>query len=363
MILSTGVVTNSGAGGSSSNGVLNYQINSCRLLMNFLTPQPSDLLVPRNVVPYQEFPRYFGLNNAVLPAGTLTGRTIVPGSVNVSFNSLQLNQIPDKLIIYTQPLTYNSNTYCSDHFAPIRNITINFNNQSGLLSTWTRSELYRASRLSGSAQSWFEFSGVCNKDLGCASTIQPDGTVGTAYPGSSISAPTTGSLLVLEFGTDIELPDYYAPGSLGNFNLQFNLTFENYALKEETMKIVAITMNSGVFVTEKGQSSVYTGLLTKQDVLEASSMEPITQGKFRRMVGGSFWDTLKSIGSKVWKGVKSALPIASAIAQQASPLLGQYGAPIAMGLSTANKLVNPQGGAMGYGMSGGRRKVKAMVEQ
>lgn len=361
MRVGDGVVQNTN--GVGENGVLNFQINSCRLLMNFLTPQPSDLLVPRNVVPYQEFPRYFGLNNAVLPAGTLNGRTIVPGSVNVSFNSLQLNQIPDKLIIYTQPLTYNSNTYCSDHFAPIRNITINFNNQSGLLSTWTRSELYRASRLSGSAQSWFEFSGVCNKDVGCASTIQPDGTVGTAFPNSAITAPTSGSLLVLEFGTDIELPDYYAPGSLGNFNLQFNITFENYALKDETMKIVAITMNSGVFVTEKGQSSVYTGLLTKQDVLEASSMEPITQGKFRRMVGGSFWDTLKSIGSKVWKGVKSALPIASAIAQQASPLLGQYGAPIAMGLSTANKLVNPQGGAMGYGMSGGRRKVKAMVEQ
>ena len=82
--------------------------------------------------------------------------------------------------------------------------------------------------------------------------------------------PTTGSLCVLEFGSDIELPDYYAPGSLGNFNLQFNVVFENYSLQAITdYQLVVITMNSGVFVTEKGQSSVYTGILTKQDVLEA----------------------------------------------------------------------------------------------
>ncbi len=352
----------------ATNGVLQtggcvvskFMVNSCRLLMNFLTPQPSDLLVPRNVVPYQEFPRYFAQQTVGLEAATYGGvgspSGIVPATANVSFNSIQLNQIPDKLIIFARNnTTYNTNPLCSDHFCGIEKININFNNQSGLLSTWTVADLYRASRRNGSTQSWYEFSGVAQKDNGVVSAQAPDGTSNagappTTYASTSVNIPTTGAMIVLEFGTDIELPDYYACGSLGNFNLQFDLTCVNYGLKAENMQLMLITMNSGVFVTEKGNSSVYTGLLTKQDVLEASSMSPITSNQFKRMVGGGFWDSIKSIGSKVWRGVKSALPVASQVASAVAPMLGQYGAPIAQGLATANKLVN-SGSGMGYGRS------------
>jgi len=355
-----------GTGASLSTvSIANYQINRCRLLMNYLTPQPSDLLVPRNVVPYQEFPRYFAQLAVSVGAGTQTGTTIIPGVAEASFNSIQLNQIPDKLIIFARPpaSVYNSSTKCTDHFLPIRSMTLNFNNQSGLLSTWTKAQFYQAARRCGSSQSWYEFSGTAQKDSGILSLQGLNGAAqGTAFTNSSLTAPTTGSLCVLEFGTDIELPDYYAPGSLGNFNLQFTATFENYGLSAiNDYQLVVITMNSGVFVTEKGQSSVYTALLTKQDVLEASSMEPITGNAFKRMVGGSFWDSIKSIGSKVWHGIKSALPIASRVASMAAPALGAYGAPIAMGLSAANKLVG--NGMAGAGMAGaamtgaGRKKL------
>lgn len=356
----------------TSTSVQSFQINSCRLLMNYLTPQPSDLLVPRNVVPYQEFPRFFSQSLVAVAAGTQTAggaaasgqaATIIPSSAQTSFNSIQLNQIPDKLIIFARPSVGSmADPRCTDHFLPLRSLTVNFNNQSGLLSTWTKAQLYQASRRNGCSQSWYEWSGIAQKDVGVPTVQSPSGgAAATAFAQGSSDIPTTGSLCVLEFGTDIELPDYYAPGSLGNFNLQFQATFENYSLSAITdYQLVVITMNSGVFVTEKGQSSVYTGILTKQDVLEASSMEPVTGAQFKRMVGGSFWDTIKSIGSKVWRGVKSALPVASSIASLAAPALGPYGAPIAQGLSVANKLAGngAAGAGMGYGAAGaGRRKL------
>jgi len=365
------VVVASGAQRTSTS-VVDLQINSCRLLMNYLTPQPSDLLVPRNVVPYQEFPRFFSQSLVTLDAAAQTGSaglgsTIVPTTNQVSFNSIQLNQIPDKLIIFARPQpSAIATTGCSDHFLPIRGITLNFNNQSGLLSTWTKAQLYSASRKNGVNQSWYEWSGLAQKDNGVLSTQTPAGGAGTAYIAGSITAPTSGSLCVLEFGTDIELPDYYAAGSLGNFNLQFQVTFENYQLNAiNDYQLVVVTMNSGIFLTEKGQSSVYTGILTKQDVLEASSMEPVTHNAFKRMVGGSFWDSIKSIGSKVWRGIKSVLPVASSIASMAAPALGPYGAPIAQGLSVANKLAGNgmSGSALGYGAAGaGRKKVSGYVQ-
>jgi hypothetical protein len=349
----------------TSTVVSSFQINRCRLLMNYLTPQPSDLLVPRNVVPYQEFPRYFAQQVVSVPAATFVGSSsLVPGSASASFNSIQLNQIPDKLIIFARPTNYSTNTGCTDHFLPVRSMTINFNNQSGLLSTWTKSEFYKSSRKNGNNQGWYEWSGSAQKDSGILTQQQLNGVSGGLagqYPEACVNYPTTGSLCVLEFGTDIELPDYFAPGSLGNFNLQFDIVFENYGLSAITdYQLVVITMNSGVFVTEKGQSSVYTGILTKQDVLEASSMEPITGNAFKRMVGGGFWDSIKSIGSKVWRGVKSALPVASQIASAVAPALGQYGAPIAQGLSMANKLAG--NGAAGAGMGYGRRKVDQYIQ-
>ena len=362
-------------------------INSCRLLMNFLTPQPSDLLVPRNVVPYYDIPRYFSGALAVSAGNWNTAAGAIatygtPSSIKFTFNALQLNQIPDKLIIFARPkgmLAYNSNTACSDHFLPIRRINMNFNNQSGLLSTWTQQELYRASRENGCNQSWYEWSGLAQSaKFGIPIRLTQLGVNSSAaainfFPGTpygadqpSITIPTTGSLLVLCFGKDIEIPDYFAPGSAGNFNLQFELECDNYGLGGGDYEVCVLTLNAGIFATEKGNSYIYTGLLTKEDVLQASSMEPITQNDFKRMVGGGFWDSLKTIGSKVWRGVKSALPVASQVANAVAPMLGQYGAPIAQGLSMANKLAGNgmAGAAMGYGMSedagkrvvGGRRR-------
>ena len=115
--------------------------------------------------------------------------------------------------------------------------------------------------------SWDEFSGtVVSAGCGAADTRAQirssfsgvgsdiDGT--TATTGVQYS-PTTGTTLVLNFAECIQLTgEYYAPGSLGSFNLQMTLRVQNnhYDTWDETTghELVIIPMNSGVLVNEGG---------------------------------------------------------------------------------------------------------------
>ena len=142
---------------------------------------------------------------------------------------------------------------------------------------------------------------------------------------------------MLEFGKDIQLTeDYYSAGSLGNFNLQLTIQCYNQFSYEIVPEIVLITMNSGLFVNERGTSSTYTGILTKADVLSASAQEPYFQSSVKRMVGGGFLDSIKSVAGRV-------LP----------HLLKHGKAELAKSDHPMAKMANSALGAMGYGSSGG----------
>lgn len=225
-----------------------YSFNNTKLLFNFLTPHPSDLMPARNVMPYYELPRFITSNLSIIQPSTAVGFPNIT-TTSVSTSSLQLNQIPDKLIIsvrqpfntlqYSATASANALGGAPDSFLCIKGVSINFNNMSGILSAASQQDLYRYSVENGSNQSWQEFSGYANI---------PDGATGT---GKAIAC--SGSLLILQFGKDIQLSeDFYASGSLGNFNLQVNLSVYNQAAYPITPEICLITMNSGLFVNERG---------------------------------------------------------------------------------------------------------------
>ena len=67
-------------------------------------------------------------------------------------------------------------------------------------------------------------------------------------------------------------------------------------------------LNSGVFVNERGTSSTFLSLLTKQDVLGALQQQPYANYEVRRMVGGGFLDNIRS--AMGW--IQSKLPVSGA---------------------------------------------------
>ena len=167
-------------------------------------------------------------------------------------------------------------------------------------------DLYRYSVEAGSNQSWHEFCGQIFDGAGTANSIQATAVlppVNNQSAGTATYTPSVGSVLVLDFARHIQLiEDYYAPGSLGNFQVQFSVNVFNQSSASITPDLVLITVNSGVFVTERGQSSVYTGILTKQDVLDASQQEPYSQMMIKRKVGGSHLDGGKALPKRILPG-------------------------------------------------------------
>lgn len=268
------------------------------LLFTFLTPHPSDLMPARNICPYYELPRFINGGQSTCAAATAPNGALAPVAYSLKFNNLQLNQIPDKLILFARVKSSAAKGWgLADVALPIRSISINFNNNSGILASCTTQQLWEMSKNNGCNTTWPEFLGY-----GTSVNNNGDGLLVN-------SVPLSGSYLVLEFGKDIQLTeDFYAAGSLGNFNLQCDVTATNntlYTIGEGDVELVCITMNSGVFVCERGTSATYTGILTKQDVLEASAQEYYTHDDVKRLVGGGFWDSIKSgVSSLAKKGMK-----------------------------------------------------------
>lgn len=268
--------------GATEAAIPNYSVSiaavsGSRLIFQMLTPHPSQILPSKNVVDYVDFPRYLTtFNNSIAAGAVNAANELVPTTTTFSSNNIQLNQVPDMLVICARkPMSQQTNRD-ADCFLPITGISINWNNQSGLLANATQDTLYRMSAKTTN-QTWQEFRGYANK------YIPP---VGAGYNTRLQQVLTSGSILALRFGQDIPIvEEFYAAGSLGSFNLQFNVTLQNYTLQDQPVELVLMCVNSGLFITSQGVSSTYTGILTKSDVLAASEMKPVSE-RHLRLVGG-----------------------------------------------------------------------------
>lgn len=244
-------------------------ITDAKLLFNFLTIQETDKIKRRNIVNYIDYPVFISNNESILNNG-LT-RTIVS-------NNYQLNQIPDLLIIACRRTYRDITIKQTNSYLPIRNISINFNNSSCLLSSATPQNLWRMSRINGSQQSWNEFWGYAGK-----SNSTPANNIIGNY-----TISTSGSLIVINPARDLSLPYYLSNGSIGSYNIQFKIDVINNTGVDIYPEIVLITANSGIMVNDSGNTDIYTGLLTKELVVNANINKfSIPSASYNRLVGGS----------------------------------------------------------------------------
>ena len=257
-----------------SNGDSGFE--NTRMLMNFLSMSPEQmarLSSPKNVVPYVTYPRYISNGS--------TATAIVPGgSSTVQSQSIQLSMIPDKLIIVARVPMSKQNAAQPNAFLTISGVSVTFNNASGLLASATQQDLFsKVSYVNGSGQTWPEFSGK----------VQVHGG-----DGKSASVAGLGSVLVLEPTAQFALPPYLAASSLGQFQLQMQISLYNqlsYAIQPE---ILIIAVNSGVFSTVAGTSQIFTGMLSREAVLSAKSGDAkMSSADAERLVGGKLGSVMK----------------------------------------------------------------------
>jgi hypothetical protein len=238
--------------------------------VQFLTPSLDVPLPAKSIVPWMEFPRY------ISPVQSIE----LGQNTNIQSQTITLPMIPDLLVLFVKPQSYTLPTggildsSQGDWVLPISNISLSFDNFSGLLSNHSQYELYKMSVNNGLEMDWDEWSG------------QARGAEGALVP-------LVGGPLVLRPGRDFALSSGQAPGLIGNFTLQFNLTVENYtpdtygpagsSTYGSGVSIYTVTANSGFFETIKGSSRILRGVVTEQDILGAPVSEPVQS--MQRMVG------------------------------------------------------------------------------
>jgi len=244
---------------------------NARINCLFITPSLDLALPPKSVVPYLEYPRFLFNSNQAIPANssiTLTSQTIV------------LPQIPDMLVIYCKPRLLNgnpvNNPQFGDFYLPMDNISINFDNYSGLLSSHTPEQLYNITVDNGLEMDWNAWNGL-----------------GYSVEGGQI-VNLVGGFLVLRFGKDIQLQSAQASGVIGNYTLQYNVRVNNrFDVPVSDLTLYTMTVNSGFFETQAGSSRILKGPITESDVIGArENASSLTRTQLERMVGGSFWSKL-----------------------------------------------------------------------
>jgi hypothetical protein len=264
--------------------------NNTRMLLNFKSLQPTQIKSSKCVLPYYDYSRYLSSSN---------NSTMTSGSTStLTSNQFQLNQLPDYFLIMVRKPMSSTTIKDTDSWFSINNISVNLNNQSGLLSSASQNDLWRMSRSAGSHQSWPEFSG---------SAMFNDNETGVGK-----LVKTTGSLLVLSPSLHLSLPPFLANGSLGQFSLQFNINVTNNYSESIQPEILLICCNAGIMTLQAGSASIFTGLLTKSMVLDAqekSPVEPISSVEYSRMVGGKSVQApasaMKKIASRIFGRHKS----------------------------------------------------------
>lgn len=274
-------------------------ITNARLMVNFLTSQPTDLIKAKNVVPFMDYPRYI--------TGVANSQQLNKNGGNnpsIPTQNIQLNQIPDLILVALRKPVANQTGLDPTTFFPITSVSVNFNNASGLLSSASQHQLYEMSRDNGVQQSWLEWSGRVN-----SYTSANDAPALTDV--NVLSRLSAGSVLAINPAKDLSLPAYLSNGSIGQFNLQLNVSAINYSSVDITPEIIVICCNSGVFSTIAGSSAIYTGLLTKQMVLDvASQQSAVSSLTNKRLIGGALSDMI-STNMRDIPIVKSAIEKAS----------------------------------------------------
>jgi hypothetical protein len=279
----------------------------------YITPPASLKLPARNIVPYLSLQSYITAAQDLANVAPVAGTN--QAVATQTCNAIQLNSVPDSVLIGVRYKAASKSGLDSDSWLPLDNsnpgaITISFNNQSGIQSGANGYDLYEMSKNNGLNMTFTEFSGVANNAISPAAAAAYNQTAGAV--GSSIYTP--GGLVKLEFGKDIPLNDYTAPGSIGQYSFQCSVRYCNFNHSKYAgnLEVVLIFVNSGMLINELGSSNVYVGLLTKANVLEAAEKPPLDKGSYERMYGSGWWSSLKT---GISKGLKYAKPVAKIVRQ------------------------------------------------
>lgn len=292
------------------------------LFIKYITPQETQILSPQQVLTYP----YFDIQRYT----TTIGAVISGASAAYSSNNIQLSSIPRRIYIYLR--AQNQDLYASpsltDTYFQIQNVSIQFMNKNGLLSSCNMEQLYDMSKKNHCNMSWTQWSG------------------GPVYKPADWTATlgTVGSILCIEFACDIGLDSLDAPGKLSQCMFQATVTAKNISDHTINTVLMIVPVLEGTFtIMGLGQASRNIGVLTSLDIAEAQASPWVDYNDIQHVNGGDFFSGLYNFGKNVHDFVKGHRIISKGLLSPLGTVLDVVtGLPISKPLGYVSKY-------MGYG--------------
>lgn len=326
---------------------LSVQLGAPSILMNWLTPKLSELARMPDIITYPHFQCQRFSN---------TGQSSLAPNATGNFSTQQLifDTIPEKLYIFLKkPDSLVLNTtlaemvQSTDTFCAINSISINFCNETGVLSQSDQSLLWNMSVKNGLAMSYPEFNGI----------LQVPSAVGAAT-----QIGLTGSLIGIIPGSDFPIRSGVGAGStLGKFSFQAFITATNVNQSETfTPDVYVLATFAQVLNLGLGTAQAQQGVASLQDILNAP-VANISYNELMAIYGGSFGQRFKDFMSNAWNWIKNNSGTIAKVATTALPLfgLGEGGAQAGVIAGGKRRNMYHRGGAVGGEVYGGRMLSRA----
>jgi len=165
---------------------------------------------------------------------------------NVTTSNVQLTTIPQRILVYVERTQATKTAFTSDTFARIEDISVSWDNQTGILSAASPFQLWQMSHDNGYQGEWIDWSRGC------------------------------GSVFILDVAKNLPLSAIdEAPGITCNKQLQIKVGFTNINPYDDIFfSVWTVIMYPGVITIEDGSMDKQTGVLSREDVRHAIE-EPI----------------------------------------------------------------------------------------
>lgn len=242
---------------------------------------------------------------------TSSGSALTSNSTRtITSSNIQLNCIPDWVLIMCRESNANLTYTSSDTYTRINSISLNFDNTSGILASATEVDLYNISKANQLQDTWEEWHGV------------------TTNPATGVVKGTVGSVLVLKFGKDISLnPNSYV-GKVGAYNFQAQVSVTNVnqaaSIVDPNLYIITCTPQK-TRIDVGGQCQNILGIPP-----DVQSSEYVSYREAMKHYGGSFTDFVSKIQSAVrpisdfLKKTKLISSVAKVIPNPLASTIGQF---------------------------------------
>lgn len=298
---------------------------SPELQFDYISPSQFQIIPPILNYDYYDVQRHLSSTVDVAPAtistymgvGNVVQQYINPSVCQFIGPNIQVASVPSYIVLYVRRTDDNKKPYTPDTYLPIRSISLQVGNNTTLLASCTKRQLYKIAKENGCEFTWAEWSGEpCVED-----------TILTATGRNYVCGQ--GSILKLRFGKDIQLDnESLASGSNALLMIQATVNCENWQplltynggannipeTQNYSAQLYMLVVSEGIFaITGSNSASSALGVLQQSNVIDTITQSNVYEYDVVDKEGGSFASTLK----KGW--------------QKAIPYIKKYGPEVAKG--------------------------------